>query len=177
MKGDLNVIGPRFTRERRVAASTTRFEPGEPLIQAGASLSSGAASANVFAVAAIDIGVIGTDNFGGISIKLAEPRKTGTLVAQTVPCACPIPNAGKIQGKAETAANIDTESELLAIIQDAVTIDYNATGAPGSNPLYTIKDTAAADTSAFTIVGGNISKGLLEVEVDARFYRIGNTVA
>jgi len=177
MIADLSVIGPQATIPRRIAASSTRFYYGEPLIQAAASFTSGAASANVFTVAATDIGVIGTDNFGGIAIKESLPLTTGTLVAQTTQAACPVGYLGRIRGVAETVGNIDTEAELLAIIQDAVLIDYDATGSTISGPSYTIKDTAAADTSAFQIVAGNVTKGTLDVIMDPRFYRIGNTIA
>ncbi len=175
-KADLNVIGPQATLPRRVAASATRFEAGEPLIQASASFSTGAASANVFTLAATDIGVIGTDNFGGVALEDAEPKRTGTLVAQTVNCACPVGYIGQIEGKAETAGNIDTAAELLAIIQDAVLIDYNASGAADGGELYTIKDTAAVDTAAFQIVAGDVGSGTLKVIVDPRFYRIANDI-
>ena len=176
MRADLSVIGPQATLPRRIAASATRFDYGEPLIQAAASFTTGAASANVFTIAATDIGVIGTDNFGGIAIKEAIPNKTGTLVAQTAMAACPVPLLGQIEGKAETVGNIDTAAELLAIIQDVVLIDHNSTGASDGGPEFTIKDTAAADTSAFQIVEGNVIKGTLRVIMDGRFYRIGNTV-
>ena len=176
MRGDLSVIGPKATLPRRIAAGSTRFDYGEPLIQDSATLTSGVASANVFTVAAIDVGVIGEDTFGGIAIKEARPVKTGTLVAQTTMAACPIGFLGRIVGKAETAGNIDTAAELLAIIQDIVTINYDATGASDDGPEFTIKDTAAADTSAFQIVEGDIVKGTLDVTVDPRFYRIGNDI-
>jgi hypothetical protein len=83
----------------------------------------------------------------------------------------PIPWLGRIRGKAETAASVDTAAELLGIIGDAVLIDYAATGSPSSGPLYTIKEVASADTSGLEVVGGNIAKGLLEVVVDGRAYR------
>jgi len=93
------------------------------------------------------------------------------LVAQTAVAMCPIPNSGYLRGKAETAANIDTAAELLAIINDLVLIDYNATGGTDGGELYTIKDAASADTSAFTITKGDTFKGTLDVTVDARAYR------
>ena len=67
MRADLSVIGPQATLPRRIAASATRFDYGEPLIQAAATFSSGAASENVFTVAATDVGIIGTDNFSQVS--------------------------------------------------------------------------------------------------------------
>jgi len=171
MRADLQVIGFAQTLPRRVAASATRIEVGEPLVQASVTWSSGAASANVFTLAALDCVVIGTDVFGGIAAKGSLPFETGTLVAQTMQSANPIPTLGRIEGKAEVKASVDTAAELLAIINDFTLIDYNATGASDGGQLYTIKETAAADTSAFTIVEGNVALGTLQVTVDSRAYR------
>lgn len=172
MRADLRVTGPQATVERNVAASATRFEFGEPLHIASFSLSSGVADTNVFVLVAADAVVVGTGRFGGVALEGAEPKNsTGTLVAQFVNCACPVPNAGFMSGQAETVANIDTASELLAIINDAVLIDYNASGGTDGGELYTIHDDASADTSGFTIISGNIGKGILDVHVDPRAYR------
>lgn len=172
MRGDLSVVGPlQFVAKRHVAASATRFEKGEPLHQAGASYSNGACSANIYTLAAADTAVVGTDHFGGVAIKGAEPFKTGTLTAQTTLCACPVPHAGLIRGKAETAASIDTAAELLAIINDTALIDYNATGGSDGGELYKIKETTSADTSCFTIQDGNIVKGELFVSIVPNGYR------
>lgn len=170
MRADLSVVGLAQTLPRRVAASATRFEVGEPLHGLG-TLSSGAINTNTFVLAAADTPVIGTHRFGGIAIKGSVPFKTGTLVAQTALCACPIPNLGRIRGKGETAANVDTDSEILGIIGDVTLIDYSATGASDGGELYTIKDTASADTSGLEIVEGNAAKGTLDVVVDVRAYR------
>jgi len=170
MRADLKPVGFCQELPRRIAASTTRFYFGEPL-HSTATSSNGAASANEYVPAAADTPVIGTHRFGGIAIKEALPPTTGTLVAQTTIAACPIPNIGRIRGKGETAANIDTAAELLGLIGDYTLIDYAATGSPSSGPLYTIKDVASADTSGLEIIDGNIAKGLLDVTVDARAYR------
>ncbi len=53
-RGDLSVIGPQATIPRRIAASATRFEYGEPIIQDSATITSGTSSANVFTLAAIE---------------------------------------------------------------------------------------------------------------------------
>lgn len=175
MRGDLTVTGPSSTRKRRVAASATRFEAGEPLYSKG-TMSSGAASSNTWVLAAEDFPVLGTHTFGGVAIKGALPFKTGTLVAQTALTACPIPHAGLIWAKGETAANVDTDAELLAILNDATLIDYAATGASDGGELYTIKDTASADTSGLAIIDGNPAKKTLAVEVYATVYRMDQDV-
>lgn len=175
MRGDLSVIGPQFTRSRRVAASATRFEAGEPLYSK-ATMSSGAASANVWVLAAEDFPTAGTHALGGVAIKGALPWSTGTLVAQEAQCACPIPHAGLIRGKAETAASVNTDTELLLILNDATLFDYSSTGASDGGELYTIKETASADTSMLAIIDGNPAKQTLDVEVYATAYRIDQDV-
>ena len=84
----------------------------------------------------------------------------GTVVAHKLRVVVPIPSVTRIRGKAKTAANIDTDAELLLILWDYV--DFDLTTA-----VYTIDDTAAADASALTVVDGNITKGTLDVVVSA----------
>jgi hypothetical protein len=170
MRADLRVIGPQASFKRYLAASQTAIVAGEPL-HSVATLSSGAANANVYVLAAADTPVIGTHKFGGIALKDSENAAAGTTLAQFLTTANPVPGVGRIVGKAETAANVDTLAELVAILQDATLIDYSATGATDGGQLYTIKDTASADTSGLEIVGGNIAIGTLEVTLAATAYR------
>lgn len=172
MLGDLQVVGFGAVLPRRIAASTTRFYAGEPLHRTDTTLSSGAATNNVWVPAAADTPVIGTHMFGGVAKKGPLPQPTGTVVACTVDAICPQGNTGLLRGKAENFTSADTDAELLLIINDSVLIDYNATGGVGSTPLYTIKETASADTSGLTIVNGNPAKGTLDTTVDIRCYRI-----
>lgn len=170
MRADLSVVGFAQTLPRRIAASATRYEVGEPLHCTG-TFTSGVTSVNTYVLAAADTPVIGTYRFGGIAIKNPTPFNTGTLVAHETLASCPIPQVGRIRGKGETAASVDTDAEILAIIGDVTLIDYNSTGASDGGELYTIKDTASADTSGLEIVEGNAAKGTLDVVVDARAYR------
>lgn len=170
MRMDLAVIGFAQTLPRRIAASATRYEVGEPLHCTG-TFSSGVTSVNTYVLAAADTPVIGTYRFGGIAISHCLPFSTGTVVAHKAQGACPIPNLGRIRGAGETAANVDTDAEILAIIGDTSLIDYSATGASDGGELYTIQDTASADTSGLEIIDGNASKGTLDAIVDARAYR------
>lgn len=174
MRMDLSVIGFSQTLPRRIAASATRFVPGEPLHDVF-TLTAGVSTNNVFVLAAADTPVIGTHRFGGIAIVESLPKTTGTLVAQTALAACPIPWLGRIRGKGETAASVDTDAEILLLVGDATLIDYNATGASDGGELYTIKEVASANTSGLEIAGGNAAKGTLDVYVDGRAYR--NTVS
>lgn len=175
MKADLKVVG--FSQEvpRRIAASATRFYSGEPLHGLG-TLTSGVINTNTFVVAAADTPVIGTHRFGGIAIKDALPPvangASATVIAHTTLAACPIPWLGRIRGKGETAADIDTEAEALGIIGDVTLIDYNSTGSPSGGPLYTLKTTVtAADTSGLEIAEVNVARGTVDAYIDGRSYR------
>lgn len=169
-KADLSVVGPAITLPRRIAASATRYEVGEPLHGLGA-LTSGVINTNTFVLAAADTPVIGTHRFGGVAISRCLPLSSGTLVAHTATASCPVAQLARIRGRAETTASVDTDSELLGLIGDVTLIDYNSTGAADGGELYTIKETASADTSGLEIVGGTPALFQLEVTVDPRAYR------
>lgn len=170
MIADLKVIGPAASFGRYLIAGGTQIKAGEPVHTTG-TLSSGAASANTWVLAAADTPVIGTHKFGGVAVENSENAAAGTTLEQFLNCACPVPYVGRIRGKAETAASVDTLTELGLLIQDTVLIDYNATGGADGGELYTIKEVASADTSGLEIVGGNIALQTLDVVVDARAYR------
>ena len=100
---------------------------------------------------------------------------TPVVIEQFLNCAIPVPCVGRIRGKAETVASVDTLTELALLIQDFVLIDYSATGASDGGQLYTIKEAASADTSGLELVGGNTGLQTLDVVVDARAYRLDVT--
>ena len=170
MRADLKVIGPAAIFPVHIASGGTQVQTGEPLHNLG-TFTSGAINTNEAVLAAADTPVIGTHNFRGIANENSLNVTAGTTEEQFLNSAYPVPAVGRIQGRAETAANIDTTAELLAIINDLVLIDYNATGASDGGELYTIQDTASADTSGLQITGGNTSLGRLEVTVHSRAYR------
>lgn len=148
----------------RVAASATRGYAGEP-INSLAARTSGAADVNTVVVLTDTKPIIGTDNFVGIATKNMKVNSAGTtVVAHTLMVAVPIPNVTRMRGRAKTAANVDTDAELLAILHDEVTFDLTAS-------VYTIDDTAASNTSGLMIADGNVTKGTLDVTVDARAMR------
>ena len=176
MRADLQTIGFAQSLPRYVAASATRFSSGEPLIQAAVTWTAGVADANTFTAPAIDILVVGTDVFGGISTEEAEPKNsTDTLVAQKVTTSNPVPYLGRIRGVGTTKASIDTDAELLLLIQDMILITYNATGAADGGPLFTMAVAPAADTSGFQLQDGNPATGTLDVTVDGECYRFERT--
>jgi hypothetical protein len=170
MVADLKVVGPAAIFPRYVASGGTAIKAGEP-VHSVATSSSGAASANTVVLVAADSPVIGTHRFGGVANENSENVAAGTTAQQFLNCACPVPGVGRIRGKAETAASVDTLTELAGIIGDYTLIDYAATGGADGGELYTIKETASADTSGLEIVGGNTALSTLDVTIDARAYR------
>lgn len=158
---DLRVVGPSFNKEYRVASGATAINAGEP-VNSLATLSSGAASVNTVVVLTDGKPVIGTDNFIGIA---AAAGTHTASAAGRVAVSRPYASVTEIWGKAKSAAAIDTDAELLAILGDAVLFDLT-TG------VYTIDQAAAVNTAGLTIVDGNIFKGELGVTVDARAMRV-----
>jgi len=169
-KADLKVIGPAASFGRYLAASQTAIQAGEPL-HAVNTRTSGAAGSPVYVLAAADTPIVGTHEFGGVAMVPSLNVAAGTTEAQFLLTANPVPHVGRIRGKAETAASVDTLTELAALLLDAVLIDYNATGASDGGQLYTIQEVASADSSGLTLIGGNPALSELEVTVDARAYR------
>ena len=169
-KADLRTIGPSAAWGRYLVSGGTAIQAGEPL-HSVATLTNGVASANTYVLAAADTPVIGTHKFGGIAQEPSENVAAGTVKQQFLNCMNPIPYIGRVRGKAETFASVDTLTELALFIQDLALIDYNATGAADGGELYTIKEVASADTHGLEIVGGIPALGLLDVTVDARAYR------
>lgn len=169
-KADLRVIGPAAAIPRWLVSGGTGIQAGEPL-HSLAALTAGIADVNTYVLAAADTPVIGTHKFGGIANEPSDNVAAGTVKQQSLNCACPVPYIGRIQGKAETAASVDTLTEAILLAQDAVLIDYNATGAPDGGQLYTIKEVGSADTSGLEIVNFIPALSLLEVTIDARAYR------
>ena len=169
-RADLRVIGPQASFGRYVVSGGTSIVAGEPMHSVATS-SSGVASANTYVLAAADTPVVGTHKFGGVAMKDSENVAAGTTKEQYLTTANPVPGVGRIRGKAETAASVDTASEIALLVQDVVLIDYSATGAADGGQLYTIKEVASADTSGLEIVGGNPALSELEVTLVAVAYR------
>ena len=162
-KFDISVVGFSSNEEFRVAASATRVRTGEP-VEFNGTYSSGVANANVVVAAADGIPIIGTDNFVGISARDYERDSAGTVIAHKTFVSIPIAHFTKIRGKAKVSGNVNTDTELLGLLWDFVLFDLTGT-------TYTIDETAAGDTSGLIIRNGNITKGTLDVVVDARIFR------
>jgi len=162
-KIDVGVIGISAVQKHRVAASATRFYAGEPIIFAG-TYTSGVASVNTVVVLTDGKPVIGTDNFVGVSAQDAPVGTDTTVDADWVDIVEVIPNFTRMRAKAKTTGNVDTLTELVGLLWDFVLFDLT-TG------VYTIDETAAADTSGLTIRGGIWEQSMLDVVVDPRAMR------
>lgn len=167
-RGDISPIGINGgAQEFRVAASATRGYAGDP-INSLAALTSGESDVNTVVVLTTAKPVIGTDNFIGIASKNMEVNSSGTVIAHRLWVVVPIPYVTRLRGRATTASEIDTDSELLGLFFDA-TVFTLTSGA------YTILSNPTTNTHGLIIRDGNISLGTLDVAVDARVMR--NTVA
>lgn len=160
-KFDLRVVGPSHNREYRVASGATAILVGEP-VNSLAAQTAGAASVNTAVVLTDGKPLIGTDNFLGIAAKAATHTASaaGRVVVSVI-----YPSISEVWGAAKSAAAIDTDAELLAILFDTVLFDLTSS-------LYTIDQAAASNAAGLTIIDGNIAKGELGVTVDARALRL-----
>lgn len=171
MRGDLKTVGPAAIFPRYLIAGGTAISAGEPLHCTGWTYTSGATDVNTSVLAASDTPDVGTELFRGIANENSINVPAGTVAEQFLNTSNPVPQVGRIRGKAETAASIDTLTELALLIGDVVLIDYNGTGASDGGELYTIKVTTGADTYGLELVYGDPATQELDVVVDFRVYR------
>jgi len=164
---DIDVIGVSAVARHRVAASATRFYPGEPVNLAAMTYASGASDVNTITQAADATPVIIADSDGddaqfvGIAAQRAEVNNAGTVIASYADVTEIIPEFTRLRGKGTTFASVDTLSELIAYLWD-YTLWNLASG------LFTIDtSTDPVDTSGLRIRGGDYERGLLDVTVDA----------
>lgn len=165
-KFDLSTVGiDGGNRPRQVAASSTRFYAGEPM-NSTYTLTAGVASTHFVTVMATNKPRVATDNFQGIAAKDAEITSitNTTVIAHTTFVTSVIPWVTRIRGRGKVFANVDTQSEINALIFNAVDLDLTSAA-------YTINDTAASNASALQVVGGNPVKGTLDVVLDGRGIR------
>lgn len=163
-KGNVSTVGiDGGNQPRRVAAAATRFYSGEPL-NSVMTHTAGAASVNTVVVLTDTKPRVATDSFQGIASTDAPVNSAGTVVAGKVYVAVPIPYVTRIRANAKTLADVDTDTELLAILFDF--LDFDLTTA-----VYTWDDVAASNASAFQCVDGNTAKSTLDCVIDARGMR------
>lgn len=107
-----------------------------------------------------------TDDFVGILSKDMETTSTTdtTIIAHYTRVSCPIPYCTRLRGKVETAANIDTQAELTGVLFDLTRFHL-------ASSAYRIQAGGEADAGGLQIVDGNITRGTVDVVVDARALR------
>lgn len=164
-KFDLEVKGITAGVNRyRVAASATRSYAGEPVMTTP-TYSGGTTNSNTVIRVSDNKPTIGTDDFVGVLVKDFEVSSAAVVTAHYTKVACPIPYATRIRGKAETKANIDTQTELTGVLFDLTRFDNSTTTS------YKIQAGGEADAGGLQIVDGSITRGTLDVVVDARAMR------
>lgn len=162
--GDLKILDVHGSHPFRVAASATRGYAGEPM-KVDQALTAGVSTANTLTICADAEPVIGTTVFVGISQKSMDVNSAGTVVAQDqLTVGVPIGNVSRIRGKALTAASLNTDAEVLGVLWDVVLFDL-------TSGVFTIDQTAAADTSGLTVRDGDPRRSTLDVVVDPRALR------
>lgn len=164
MKHDLRAVGiTAGTARARVAASATRGYAGEPLMTTP-TYTTGVSDVNTVVVVTNDKPTIGTDEFKGLCSKDFEVDTAAAVIAHYTELTMFIPYATKVRGKAETVANLDTQSELTGLLYDLTRFHL-------ASSTYRIQAPGEADTGGLQIVDGNIAKGTLDCVVDARAMR------
>ena len=151
-KGDIKVVkqGGDVVKFRTDAAATDLLI-GEPAMIGG--------GGNNYAIALTDAKpVIATDEFLGIVVRASD--HTGS-VDGTVLIDVPQTNKTVLRGRAKSAAAIDTDAELLAILNDNVLFDLTSSS-------YTIDESVDANTAGLMIRDGDIVRGTIDVVVKER---------
>ena len=161
-QADMKIVqGPYAVHTFEVASGAAAINAGEPVELVGGGHSSGAAAVNTVTAMATGNPIIGTDEFIGIANKAGTHTSS---VAGNCEVAIPVPNFTRVRGNANSAAAMDTASELTNILFDVVSVDLTSSS-------YTLIQTATANTAPFRIEAGNIVKATLDCTVDVRAFR------
>lgn len=150
--GDIKVVKQGGdTVKFRTDANATDLLIGEPAMIGG--------GGNNYAIALTDgKPVIATDEFLGIVQRASDHTASvdGTVIIDV-----PTPNKTVYRGKAKDTTAIDTDAELLALLNDNVLFDLTSS-------TYTFDQASDANTSGLMIRDGDIVKGTLDVVVKER---------
>ncbi len=135
----------------RTDAGSTAILPGEPTMIGG--------GGNNYAIVLTDAKpVVATDEFLGIALSIGTHTSTADGVVNV---GVPQPNKTVLRAKAKDTTAIDTDAELLAILNDNVLFDLTGTA-------YTIDEGVDGNTAGLMVRGGDIVKGTLDVVVKER---------
>jgi len=154
--GDVQIREPKITSTIRFATiANASIKSGEPIVRT-------AGTAAVAAAADADP-TVDTDELVGI----AAGDSTDTATAAGTIDVYILRGGEILELKAKTAANVDTDAEIAALINDNVAFDLT-----GST--YTIDTSSTTALNGLTIVGGNSTKKTVYVLVKSRATMVGS---
>jgi hypothetical protein len=152
-KNDVRIVdagGANVTPVRtfKTEAAGTAIKVGEPV-------KIGGTGSNYVVPLATGDPEIGTDRMVGIAASASTQTASADGVVDVY---IPIPGVTVMRAKATTAANVDTDAEILALLNDSVTFDL-------ASGVYTIDEDEGddIDVHGLLIVGGNADEKTLDV--------------
>ena len=160
MQGDIRILKSAYgvetfgAEDRTTSSVTVAMAPGEPVKRGGS-------NGNFVIPIATGDPENGTDIFVGIAKQ--QSTETSTVDGEVEVELC---GPGTVlEGKATTAANMDTAAKLLGIRGDYVSFDVTGAGTNGPTGVFTIDEDEGDDPNVhgLFIIGGDISKGRLRV--------------
>jgi len=144
-RNDIQVISPSDARVIRC-----RTEAGATAILAGEPVKIGGTGSN-YVVPAAD----GEPNTTTLGLGVAASDSTQTSTTDGVVDVYLFEPTVAFRAKAKSAAAIDTEAELLAIINDLVLFDLTSS-------TYTVDTAATNGAYGLRIIGGNVTQGTVD---------------
>lgn len=145
-RGDIRIVSGGYgtlqfdVDDRGTSGLNATLKPGEPMIIGGA-------GSNFVVLPLNGQPLVGTNTMAGVAHN--ESTETASVDGKIV---VDLIGPGTIlEAKATTTANIDTASELLGLMFDAITFDLT-----GSDFTFDEDENGARNTRPFTIVGGDI---------------------
>jgi len=150
-KSDVQIVDgagvPTPTRKFRVEAAATAILVGEPV-------KIGGTGSNYVIPLADGDPEVGTDRMVGIAASASNETASadGTVEVYMI-----LPDSTVMRAKATTGTNIDTDAELLLLLNDSVTFDF-------SSSTYTIDENEGDDPNVhgLIIVDGDIANKTLD---------------
>ena len=175
---DLRVVGgaavtPVFkfaTDDRTTSTILATIKPGEP-VEAGG-------TGNNFAILILTGEPVQASSTRFIGLAHNESTETSSADGY-VDVECVVPMLTVIEGRATTAANVNTQAEFDAIQCDTITLDgITAIGNSTATTPYTIDEDEGDDPNdhGLVIVGGDINRGTLQVVVKPMVTLFGNNL-
>jgi len=166
--GDIEIVGgaavtpviPFRVDDRTTSSAAATIKPGEPV--------KGLSNTNFVLLCADGDPEQGTDAFVGIAHNESDETSSAEGL---VDVEVAVPYVTRLRGKATTPANMDTDAELKAFLQNSITFDL-------VNGVFTFDEDETSDPNvhSFVIVDGDIRKGTLDVYVKPLGTLFGNAL-